>query len=227
MNNADFKINNKKIIYSITAIQESLNTIRTFIKNINGGIEKDKIFEEKHLYKPAENLINEQRIFFAYTDLKDFYAIGLQKRNELNFRWLSSKDNKIPVCDDVVYAAIPKHGSNRRGAETFVTWFFNYNTQESIMESGSEKRIRTFGIANGFSSIRSINEQIFPKHYPLLVGHIPPNDMLNFPSQLPVEWEDLKNNVIKKWLYTESGNESTVSDLDNAINDWYKTHPGF
>ena len=224
MNNADFRANgSRNISYNMNGIEESLKTVRTFINDINGGIEKDKLFEEKHLYKPAENLINEQRIFFAYTDLRDFYAIGQQKRERLNFRWLS-KDNKIPVCDDIIYAGIPKSSSNKKGAEIFLIWFFDYKTQENIMEAGKSKRIRSFGISSGFSALRTVNEQIFPKHYPRLVGHIPPQNTLFFPSPLPVEWESIKTDVIKKWLYRESGNPKTIADLDTAIRDWYKVH---
>ena len=222
MNNADFKASgNKNISYNINGIEESLKETRTFINDILGGIAKDKLFEEKHLYKPSENLINEQRIFFAYTDLRDFYAIGQQKRERLNFRWLA-KNNKIPVCDDIIYAGIPKSASNKKGAETFLIWLFDYSTQENIMEAGKSKRIRSFGISSGFSSMRTVNEQVFPKHYPLLVGHIPPHNMLVFPAPLPVEWEEIKASIIKKWLYREAGNPKTTSDLDAAIRDWYK-----
>ncbi|MCL2481140.1 MAG: hypothetical protein FWF38_05470 [Spirochaetaceae bacterium] len=222
MSNADFRASgHRSVSYNMNGIEESLKATRAFINDINGGIEKDKLFEEKHLYKPAENLINEQRIFFAYTDLRDFYATGQQKRERLNFRWLS-KDNKIPVCDDIIYAGIPKSASNKKGAEIFLIWLFDYHTQENIMEAGKSKRIRSFGISSGFSSLRTVNEQVFPKHYPLLVGHIPPHNMLVFPSSLPVEWEALKASIIKKWLYREAGNTRTTSDLEAAIRDWYK-----
>ena len=227
MSKADFKWNeSKKLSFSSEGIEKSLEITRSFIRNVNGGIEKDKLFEEKHLYKPDENLIAEQRIFFAYTDLKDFHAIGQNKRSGLNFRWLSS-DERIPVCDDVIYAGIPRQAVNKNGAEAFLIWFFNHETQERIMEAGKTKRIRTFGLCSGFSSVKTINEQVFPRYYPLLVGHIPPADMLSFPTPLPVEWEQLKSDVIKKWLYKEAGNEKTLSDLESAIKDWYKIHPEF
>ncbi len=227
MNNADFRGNdNKKVTWNKEGIEKSLKQTRDFINTINGGIANDIRFEEKHLYKPAENLIAEQRIFFAYTDLKDFYAIAQQKRAGLNFRWLASED-KIPVCDDIIYAGIPRHASNKNGAGIFFQWFFDHDTQERIMESGKTKRIRSFGLCSGFSSIKSVNEQVFPKYYPLLVGHIPPQNLLSFPSPLPVEWEQLKNEIIKKWLYREAANEKTLTDLDTAVKDWYKIHPEF
>ncbi|MDX9800725.1 MAG: hypothetical protein RBT69_05240 [Spirochaetia bacterium] len=227
MSKADFRGNdNKKISWNIEGIEKSLKETRDFINTINGGIAKDIRFEEKYLYKPVENLIAEQRIFFAYTDLKEFYAIAQQKRAGLNFRWLASED-KIPVCDDIIYAGIPRHAANKRGAELFFLWFFDHDTQERIMESGKTKRIRSFGLCSGFSSLKTVNEQVFPKYYPLLVGHIPPQNILSFPSPLPVEWEQLKNEIIKKWLYREAANEKTQSDLESAIKDWYKIHPEF
>ncbi len=227
MNKADFRRNDsKKLSWNMEGIEKSLEQSRAFIRNINGGITRDRLFEEKHLYKPAENLIAEQRIFFAYTDLRDFYAIGQQKRNGLNFRWLANED-KIPVCDDVIYAGIPKHAANRKGAQIFFLWFFDHKKQEAIMESVKTKRIRTFGLCSGFSSIRTVNEQVFPKYYPLLVGHIPPQEILSFPAPLPVEWEQVKNEVIKKWFYKEAGNDKTLTPLESVINDWYNIHPEF
>lgn len=226
LNSNGFMHENKKLIYDAKAIEDSLESVRTFLKNNNGGLENDKAFEIKHLYKPDENLIEERRIFFAYTDLRDFYAIGAQKRNQLNFRWLSNKQT-IPVSDDVIYAGIPKGAANKRGAKAFLKWFFTHEAQEEMMEAGKTKRIRTFGLCGGFSSIQSINGQVFPRHYPLLVGHIPPEEMLSFPPPRPIEWEMLKKNVIKKWLYFEAGNETTTTSLDSAVSDWYKVNPGF
>ena len=225
MNNADFRTNETSgISYNMDGLEGSLRVTRAFINEINGGIERDIRFEEKHLYKPAESLIIEQRIFFAYTTLRDFYAIRQHQREKLSFRWLS-KENIIPVCDDIVFAGIPRSGSNRKGAEAFLEWFFDHHTQEKIMETKQLRRVRTFGISSGFSSLRTVNEQIFPKHYPLLVGHIPPQNMLAFPAPLPVEWEALKDSVIKRWLYRESGNTHTTSDLEAAIHNWYNFNP--
>ncbi|MCL2792532.1 MAG: hypothetical protein FWD87_05505 [Spirochaetaceae bacterium] len=225
MNNANFRANEALgISYNIDRIEESLRAVRTFINEINGGIERDIRFEEKHLFKPPEILINEQRIFFAYTTLRDFYAIRQEQRERLNFRWIG-KDNMIPVCDDIIFAGIPKTASNRKGAEVFLAWLFDFHTQEKIMEIEQSRRVRTFGIGNGFSSLRAVNEQIFPRHYPRLVGHIPPANMLAFPQPLPVEWEPLKNSVIKRWLYREAGNPRTTSDLEAAIDNWYRFNP--
>ncbi|MCL2293741.1 MAG: hypothetical protein FWC36_02590 [Spirochaetes bacterium] len=223
MNNANFRATSgdRAISYNMDGIEEALREARAFINNISGGIERDRRFQERHLFKPAENLISEQRILFALTDLRSFYAIRQQKREQLDFRWIS-KNNRIPVRDDIVYIGIPRSASNRRGAEKFLTWFFDYTTQENIMDAKRGQRIRPFGIAGGFSSLRNVNEQVFPRHYPLLVGHVPPPNMLIFPAPLPVEWESLKNDVINRWLYNEAGNPRTTSDLDAAIANWYR-----
>lgn len=227
MSGADFRTGNTgRILFSTEGIENSLEKTRNFIKEINGGFAQDKSFEEKHLYRTAESLISEQRIFFSYTDLREFYAMGQHKRNGLNFRWLATGD-KIPVSDEIIYAGIPRQAQNRRGAELFLLWFFSYDSQASLMEEGKTKRIRSFGLASGFSSIRAINEEVFPRHYPLLVGHIPPSNMLSFPEPLPVEWELLKNDVVKPWLYAEAGNEKTMTELSTAISNWYRIHPGY
>ncbi len=207
-------------------IENSLTFVRNFIENTNGGHERDIAFEDKYLYKPAENLLTEGRIFFAYTNLRDFYGISQKKRVNLNFRW-PVKENLIMASEDIIFTGIPKHAENKAGAKIFLDWFFRHETQSALMESAKKKRTRSFGICMGFSSIKSVNEQIFPKFYPLLVGHIPPEEILNFPSPLPLEWVNIKKEVLLDWLYKESSNAKTMSSFDGAVNNWYKLHPEF
>ena len=116
---------------------------------------------------------------------------------------------------------------NKRGAQDFLEWFFNHETQQELMESARDKRTRSFGICMGFSSIKSVNELVFPRHYPLLVGHIPPEDILNFPEPHPVEWERIKKEAIIGWLYREAANQDTEKDLGEVVSNWYKLNPEY
>ena len=215
-----------RLSYNIDNIEKSLSFVRNFIETTNKGIDNDIAFEDKYLYKPAENLIDEGKIFFSFTDLRNFYATSQKERVNLNFRW-TSKDDYIMANPDIIYAGIPRHAENKRGAMNFMEWFFSHETQQKLMESAKEKRTRSFGICMGFSSIKSVNEQIFPKHYPLLVGHIPPEDILEFPEPRPLEWEQIKEEAVLDWLYRESANSSTETSLDEAVNNWYKLNPEY
>ena len=53
-----------RLSYNMENIEKSLSFVRNFIKDTNRGIENDIAFEDKYLYKPAENLIHEGKIFF-------------------------------------------------------------------------------------------------------------------------------------------------------------------
>ncbi len=215
-----------RLSYNMENIEKSLSFVRSFIETTNRGIGNDLAFEDKYLYKPAENLLDEGKIFFYFTELRNFYETNQQERTNLNFRW-TSKDNYIMANEDIIYAGIPKHAENKKGAINFLEWFFDHKTQQSLMESAKEKRARSFGICMGFSSIKSVNEQVFPKHYPLLIGHIPPEDILKFPKPHPVEWEKIKNDVIANWLYKESSNSETKTSLEGAVKNWYKLNPEY
>lgn len=215
-----------KLSYDSKSIEESLSFVRNFIETTNKGIENDIAFEDKYLYKPAENLLGEGKIFFAFTNLRKFYAISEKKRVNLNFRW-PAKDDYIMADEDIIFAGIPRHAENKRGAINFLEWFFSHETQQILMDSAKKKRIRSFGICMGFSSIKSVNEQIFPKHYPLLVGHIPPEKILQFPGPHPLEWERLKKETVLNWLYREASNEETKTSLKVEVDNWYKLNPEF
>ncbi len=215
-----------RLSYNMENIENSLSFVRKFIEETNKGIENDIAFEDKYLYKPAENLLDEGKIFFSFTNLRKFYAISQKERVNLNFRW-TAKDNYIMADEDIVYAGIPKHAENKRGAFDFLEWFFTHETQHKLMESAKKKRTRSFGICMGFSSIKSVNEQTFPRHYPLLVGHIPPEDILEFPKPHPLEWRKIKKEAVLDWLYMESANKKTETSFDDAVNNWYKLNPEF
>ena len=215
-----------RLAYNYENIEKSLSFVRNFIRTTNKGIDNDTAFEEKYLYKPAENLLDEGKIFFSFTDLRNFYATSQKDRINLNFRW-TAKDDYIMANEDIIYAGIPKHAENKKGAMDFLEWFFSHETQHKLMESAKEKRTRSFGVCMGFSSIKSVNEQIFPKYYPLLVGHIPPEDIMKFPEPHPVEWERIKKETVLDWLYRESGREETETSLDEAVNNWYKLNPEY
>ena len=224
---ASFRENSEgRLAYNLDNIEKSLSFVRDFIDKTNNGIENDKAFEDKYLYKRAENLLDEGKIFFSFTDLRNFYATSQKERINLNFRW-TAKDDFITANEDIIYAGIPKHAENKKGAAEFLEWFFSHDTQQMLMESAKEKRTRSFGICMGFSSIKSVNEQIFPKYYPLLVGHIPPEDILEFPGPHPVEWERIKKEAVLDWLYSESGNKKTKTSFDEVVSNWYKLNPEY
>ncbi len=200
-------------------LRDTVDYIRTWIRDVNGGPEKEQEFTDKFLYDPGYKLISSGRIGFYYTTLRDFFGIPVEKRNEIDYRWIA-KEGKIPVLEDILYMGIPKQARNKRAAQAFISWFLSEETQEKIMEQVQERRLRLFGIAEGFSSLQHINEQIFPRFYPDLVGHIPPAEYLKIPGSLPPEWKKMKEEVLLPWLIREASGTGTGESLDRDLKTW-------
>jgi len=87
---------------------------------------------------------------------------------------------------------------------------------------------RTFGISGGFSSLKSVNEKVFPLMYQSLLGHLPPADTLAVPRILPNNWVTLKKEILIPYLTDAvsipDGKENTVISIDDRIGAWIKTH---
>ena len=93
----------------------------------------------------------------------EFFVISEERRASLAIRWLS-RSNSIPVEEDIVYAGICRKGEGRQAAEAFIKWFYSEETQRAILEDAKRYRSieSSFGVAGGFSAIRSVNEKLFP-----------------------------------------------------------------
>jgi len=202
-------------------LKDSLQMSKTWNNEINGSLKLEEDFKAKFLYDPAYKLIEKNRILFYYSDLVNFFRISPEKRDDLEFRWLSLED-RIPVLGNVLFLGMPDKANNSKGATQFIHWFFNYNTQKNLLKSSQIKRLDTFGFANGFSSIKDINEKELPIMYPKLVGYIPQESSLIFPKALPPFWNELKTKVIEPWMFEQTGANPPDTSLQDAINEWLK-----
>jgi hypothetical protein len=202
-------------------LSEALELSKTWSQEVNGGLENEKEFTTKFLYDPSYKLIEKDRILYYYSDIVNFFSIAPEKRKELDFRWFAAED-RIPVLGNILYSGIPITAKNRDGAVSFFYWFFNPETQTKLLKSTQIKRMDTFGFANGFSSLREINENEIPIIYPNLVGSIPKGSSLIFPNTLPLYWTELKTKVIKPWMYDQTGDNPQETSLQIAIDEWLK-----
>lgn len=200
---------------------ESIEISRKWSNEINGGLEQEEEFTTKFLYDPSYKLIEENRILFYYSSLVNFFGIASEKRKNLDFRWIAV-DNKIPVMGNILFTGIPEKAKNRKGAISFIHWFFNSDTQKNLLKSSQIKRMDTFGFANGFSSLPDINKNELAIIYPNLVGKIPRESSLMFPKVLPLYWTELKNKVIKPWIFEQTGTNPPEITLQAAIEEWLK-----
>ena len=207
-----------------SAIEQTIEFMQGWIQEGNGGITKEQEFADKFLYEPPYMLIDKGRIRFYYHDIASFYAIPPKKRSHLDYRW-PAKDEKIPVSPSVLYMGIPHGAPGIATAKEFISWFFRTETQQKLLAASDYKRVRSFGIAGGFSSLQQVNEEIMPRLYPFLVGHIPKEDFFSFPRTVPLSWNSLQEQVIEPWLARRLRNGSEVDSLAVEIEKWLRQRP--
>jgi ABC-type glycerol-3-phosphate transport system substrate-binding protein len=212
------------------AMSETIRYVRFWIDELNGGLQTEDAFREKYLYDPKYKLIRTARIGFSIVSGSEFFLMPEENRSDLDYRWLSRGD-RIPVLENIVFIGTPKNSRNRPAAEAFIRWFFLPETQMTLMESARRKQVRTFGITGGLSSVIQVNEQVFPKVYPLLVGHIPPQEYFLFPSHLPSDWLTMKREVLVPWMLEAIAADpeaaGTPTPLHDRIASWRLSREGY
>ncbi len=222
---ADFKALSTGVLsWNNDNVMKSLEDLNRWSEDINDSFESQEEFTTKFLYDPGYKLIAEKRILFYYSDLVGFFSIPPEKRKNLDFRWFAL-ENKIPVLEDVVFSGIPLGAKNSEGAVEFIYWLFSPDTQKKLLKSSQIKRLDTFGFANGFSSLPSVNKNDLPIMYPKLAGSIPPESSLVFPDSLPFYWREIKKDVIIPWFYNRTQKIPQNISLQEAIEEWLKQRP--
>ena len=78
----------------------------------------------------------------------------------------------------------------------------------------------TFGIANGFSSLININEQILPIYYRPLLAKIPNSTFPSAPKIYSKEWDFIKNEIIIPHLLLQLEGKTTPQELSKSFNEW-------
>jgi hypothetical protein len=155
----------------------------------------------------------------------ELFTMVQERRNTLDFRWIAEA-NTIPLNEDTVYYGICKKGKAQKAAEAFTCWFFQPETQTRLLESARDQRVTeiSFGIGGGFSALRNVTEQVFPRFYPILLGHIPPEDQLAPPNVLPRNWPALKEKVILPYMHDRirHDNKEDVAPLEQRLSDWIR-----
>lgn len=209
----------------------ALEQVRAWSSEVNRSAADEDDFQFKYLYLPRNLSVQEGRIAFAYMDSSQFFLLSEERRAALDYRWIA-RGTAIPVLEEAVYAGILRRGKGRAAAESFLKWFFREETQRYLLEK--TRALRTsetiFGIAGGFSSIRSVNEKVLPGFYPSLLGHLPPPEYIEAPPALPPEWIDLAGRVLKPFLINAAGNVppdfDPKTDLRRRVDQWKRQTAG-
>ncbi|MCL1930935.1 MAG: hypothetical protein FWF55_03910 [Treponema sp.] len=213
------------IAWDSLALDRAMRFAYEWTGEANTNIQAVDDFTFKYLYNPLPTLALSGRILFTCMDSDRFFTLAEDQQNNLDFRWLA-ENNTIPLAEESVYLGLAKKGKAPKAAAAFLRWFFNAETQRSLLETSRQNRIleTSFGISGGFSAMRPVTEQIFPQFYLGLLGHMPPAELLSPPNILPVNWMSLKERVILPYLHDRArqSDQEGIYQLERRLADWQR-----
>jgi len=216
------------LAWDAAALERAMNYIYQWSIQTNGSPEQEDNFAFKYLYNPPAVIATSGKTLFAYISSDDLFSLGEDRLSTLDFRWVG-QDANIPIMEGAPFLGIYKKSASKDAIDTFIQWFYREETQRELLQKSKDLRVldHSFGIANGFSALRTVTEQIFPSFYPILLGHTPPADSLVPPGILPKNWRTLKSRVILPYLQDASrtGNRIGQISLEQRIADWQKNNP--
>ncbi|MFP4113988.1 MAG: hypothetical protein ACLFUA_06420 [Spirochaetales bacterium] len=204
--------------WSFENLVRGVSNAREWVE-LHGGVEADLPFQAKYLYDPDIQLVRQGRIAFGYDTSNRYLTRTDAQRNDLDFRWLGG-NGTIHVLEDAVYAGIPQGAESRQGAERFLAQLLSVNVQRRIIENNLRKRVDTFGVAGGFSSLWRLNESYLCEYYPELEQKIPPAGRLDFPPASPRHWNKIVDDVVEPWLLREVLGRPQSRDLEESVRAW-------
>jgi hypothetical protein len=199
-------------------LKETVDFVQKWLLGVNTSAAADHDFSRRYLVQPWYKLLTSAKILFAFTSFREFFSLPEEERRDFDFRWLS-RASSIPVLDDVNFGGVLRSSRNKGGARAFLRWFCSLPVQQSLLTVNQSLRIGVFGVADGFSACRIINEKDLPQKYPLLLGHIPQENLLVFPETLPDNWVKLRDGVIRPWI-VQKGTGQETEDLDKVLAAW-------
>jgi len=183
------------------ALGLALEFASNWIAVANAGAQATENFTFRFFNIPPAGMALSGRILFAYMDSAEFFTLAEDQRESLDFRWIAERDS-IPLAESAAYLGLVRGGRAPGAADAFVRWFFSADAQRALLERSHKFRQMetSFGIADGFSALRPVTEQIFPTFYPDLLGRIPPEDFFSPAGILPDDWAPMKEQVVLPYL---------------------------
>lgn len=221
----DYTEKGSSFTWNNNALNSSIENIKQWSVNANTNTMTEQNFQFRYLYMPKYRQVSSSRCLFAYTTSDSFFTLAESQKEGLDFRWLENRQT-IPVEDNIICLGIYRNSSKYHECEEFISWFFKPETQKKLLERNRSMNLGTvdFGIAGGFSSIKIINENVFPVYYRNLLGNLPSEKNLSVPKMLPLRWSSLKERVIIPYLQESTDTSSTkpVISLEERISNWTK-----
>ncbi len=228
LNNAQFeqeKRNPDSFTWEEKSLAQTVEYFTEWTKNANTSTTAETEYQFKYLYNPVLKNVTDNNSLYAFIPSDELFVTPEEKLSSLYYRWVQ-KDGKTFIHDDMLSMGLYKETTKLADAEQFIIWFMNEENQRTILNwyDSMNLQTNTFGIAGGFSSIRSVNERDFPILYPIMWGNLPSPDSLVAPNKLPSNWEEIKASIILPYLLDATNTEKADSALtiEERLSDWYR-----
>lgn len=226
MRNANFKESkNSSFSWNKESLSETIDFTKNWINDSNGSPQIENDFVYKYLSETDDKRVLSGRTLFAYTTSDRLFKLTEGQLSKIDFRWLQN-DKMIPVEDSMIMLGISKWAKNKSGASQFIKWLFQAETQQALLERSADMNLDTtnFGIADGFSSIKEVNESILPVYYTTLLSNIPQAGSFKVYERKPAKWEKIKHNIIIPYIKESINSDSTkkISTIEERYIEWKK-----
>lgn len=213
------------LAWDAAALDRAVAAIRAWTSRTNGDAAAEDDFAFKYLYVPAYKSAAGGRVLFAYMTSAQLFTAPEDARDDLDFRWVA-RGESIPVTEGSAFLGACKKWGSKPAADAFIRWFYREDAQQAMLDMARRQRgdATVFGIAGGFSAVRTVNEQIYPRFYAGLLGHVPPSDFLDPPGILPRDWLVLKKRVVLPYLHdrARAADDEKVPSLQERLADWQR-----
>lgn len=205
----------------ISALNKVIGMMKDRIEKSSGGIQAEDDFIFRYFFDPPSGLLIDERILFAAIKSDEYWLSGTDRRDELEFSYLSN-NGKIYADDGYTMFAVYKNSGAKKASYDFAIWFFNENTQAALLEKNFTNHLNgtIFGISGGFSALKTVSNYYFPKYYDGLLGRTPPEDAIFCASRLPLKFDELKEDVIIPFILDSIRGSGDKRDLHRRIEQW-------
>lgn len=219
----DFREEKEKIIWNSDKLKKTTDALKDWIYTENESAQTEMDFAFKYLFMPYYRQVISDRTLYAYTTSDQLFKTIKNQDFGIDYRWIV-QDKKIPIEDSMIMLGIYKDCQNQPGATEFISWFFDADNQQMILERKEKLNLDTelFGISGGFSSVRDVTEHILPVFYTHLLTNLPPSQMLSVPQKLPARWDSYKSLVVEPYLRSiiTAQTEDTVMSMEDLESEW-------
>lgn len=216
------KFSNKEEGFTVNqnSLEAAEKSINHWTEVLIPDLDKEQSFRDKYRKTPGYRLVEEEKVLFFYYQTNDFFQIPQSYRSNQLFAWLT--DGTKILCDEsFLFAAIPEKTKNTKGAYAFLAWLLKPEVQKMLINKKNKEGYTGFGLCEGFSIVKEVNEEFFPQFYPELKAKIPKESEILFPEFIPSGFSLAKEEVIPDWLVQKLLGKNEM-DLAFELDKWSK-----